>query len=319
MVADPAAGTAVENPLTTGPAPVLSGRRSVFQQSMIYVFVVGPILALVAAVPLVWGWGVDWYDLVLLAVFYTIGILGVTVGFHRHFTHRSFKAKPWLRVTMAITGMLAVQGNVLNWVAHHRRHHTFSDKEGDPHSPWLFGTSPLAVARGFWHAHTGWLFERDETNHRRFIPDLLADSAIRRVSKTFGIWIAVSLLLPAVLGGLLSWSWAGVLTGFFWGGLVRLAVCNHVTWSINSICHMLGKRPFRSRDQSRNFWPLAIASMGESWHNLHHADPTCARHGVLPGQIDISARVIWLFEKAGWAYDVRWPTTRRLEKLRADG
>ncbi|MCO1659978.1 acyl-CoA desaturase [Pseudonocardia humida] len=317
-VAPPPSGARTENPLTAGPNPVVSGRRTAFQHAMIYVFVATPMVALVAAVPLAWGWGVDWHDLVLLGVFYSIAVLGITVGFHRHFTHKAFKAKPWLRVAMAITGSLAVQGNVLNWVADHRRHHAFSDREGDPHSPWLFGTSPAAVAKGFLHAHMTWFFDRDETNQRRFVPDLLADRAIRRVSRTFGIWVAVSLLLPAVLGGLISWSWAGVVTGFFWGGLVRLAVSNHVTWSINSICHMIGERPFRSRDRSRNFWPLAILSMGESWHNLHHADPTCARHGVLRGQIDISARLIWIFEKLGWAYDVRWPTTRRLEKLRAE-
>ena len=300
---------------TSDPNPVISGRRTAFQHSLIWVFVAGPMVALALAVPLAWGWGVDWHDLVLLVVFYVPAVLGITVGFHRHFTHKSFKAKPWLRVAMAITGSLAVQGNVLNWVADHRRHHAFSDREGDPHSPWLFGTSPLAVARGFLHAHMTWFFDRNETNHRRFIPDLLADRAIVRVSKTFGIWVAVSLLLPAVLGGLISWSWAGVLTGFFWGGLVRLAISNHVTWSINSICHMIGRRPFRSRDRSHNFWPLAVLSMGESWHNLHHADPTCARHGVLPGQIDISARLIWIFEKLGWAYDVRWPTPKRLARL----
>jgi stearoyl-CoA desaturase (delta-9 desaturase) len=303
------------DPLRSGPNPVISGRRTAFQHVLIYVVVALPMIALVVAVPLVWGWGVDWHDLLLLAVFYVIAVLGVTVGFHRHFTHKSFKAKPWLRVAMAITGSLAVQGNVLNWVADHRRHHAFSDREGDPHSPWLFGTSPLAVAKGFLHAHMTWFFDRDETNHRRFIPDLLADRAIVRVSRTFGVWVAVSLLLPAVLGGLLSWSWSGVLTGFFWGGLVRLAVSNHVTWSINSICHMVGARPFRSRDRSRNFWPLAVLSMGESWHNLHHADPTCARHGVRRGQIDISARLIRIFELLGWAHSVRWPSRRRLEKL----
>jgi stearoyl-CoA desaturase (delta-9 desaturase) len=305
------------NPLTSGPVPVISGRRTGFQHSMIYVFVALPMVALVLAVPLAWGWGVGWHDVGLFAAFYVLGCLGITVGFHRHFTHKSFKAKPWLRVAMAISGSLAVQGNVLNWVADHRRHHAFSDRNGDPHSPWLFGTSPLAVARGFFHAHMGWFFDRDETNHRRFIPDLLADRAIVRVSRTFGVWVAVSLLLPAVIGGLLTWSWVGVLTGFFWGGLVRLAVLNHVTWSINSICHMIGAQPFTARDRSRNFWPLAILSMGESWHNLHHADPTCARHGVLRGQLDISARVIWVFERLGWANEVRWPTTRRLARISA--
>jgi len=307
-----------QDPLAAGPNPVIAGRRTAFQHALIYVFVAVPMIAPVVAVPLVWGWGVDWHDLLLLAVFYVVAMLGVTVGFHRHFTHKSFKAKTWLRVVLAITGSLAVQGNVLNWTADHRRHHAFSDREGDPHSPWLFGTSPLAVARGFLHAHMTWFFDRNETNQRRFIPDLLADRAIVRVSKTFGVWVAVSLLLPAALGALISWSWTGAITGFFWGGLVRLALSNHVTWSINSICHMIGERPFRSRDRSRNFWPLAILSMGESWHNLHHADPTCARHGVLRGQIDISARLIWVFERLGWAYDVRWPTTRRLVRLTAN-
>jgi stearoyl-CoA desaturase (delta-9 desaturase) len=306
-----------ENPLKIGPVPVIDGHRTGFQHFMIYIFVAVPMVALVAAVPLVWGWGVNWHDLMLLAVFHVIAVLGVTVGFHRHFTHKSFKAKPWLRVAMAITGSLAVQGNVLNWVADHRRHHAFSDREGDPHSPWLFGTSPVAVAKGFLHAHMGWFFERDETNHKRFIPDLLADRAVMQVARTFGLWVTVSLVLPALIGGLITMSWWGAVSGFFWGGLVRLAVSNHVTWSINSICHMVGARPFRSRDRSRNFWPLAILSMGESWHNLHHADPTCARHGVLRGQIDISARTIWLFERLGWAYDVRWPTPRRLAKLAA--
>jgi len=308
---------AAPDPLTAGPVPVVDGRRTAFQHFMIYVFVALPMVALVAAVPLAWGWGVGWHDLVLLGVFHVIAVLGVTVGFHRHFTHKSFKAKPWLRVAMAITGSLAVQGNILNWVADHRRHHAFSDREGDPHSPWLHGTSPMAVAKGFLHAHMGWFFERRETNHKRFIPDLLADQAILRVARTFGFWVTASLLLPALIGGLITWSWVGALTGFFWGGLVRLAISNHVTWSVNSICHMIGAQPFHSRDRSRNFWPLAILSMGEAWHNLHHADPTCARHGVLPGQIDIAARTIWIFEKLGWAHDVRWPTPQRLAKITA--
>jgi stearoyl-CoA desaturase (delta-9 desaturase) len=301
----------------TGPKPITVGRRKGITQFAVYVFILVPFAALIAAVPLAWGWGLTWLDVGLAIFFFYFSGLGVTIGFHRHFTHGSFKAKRPMRTFLAIAGSMAVQGPPIIWVADHRRHHAFSDREGDPHSPWLFGTSPLAVARGFLHAHMTWFFDRDETNHRRFIPDLLADRAIVRISRTFGVWVAVSLLLPAALGALLSWSWEGAITGFFWGGLVRLALSNHVTWSINSICHMVGERPFRSRDRSRNFWPLAILSMGESWHNLHHADPTCARHGVLRGQIDISARLIWVFERLGWAYDVRWPTTRRLTRLTA--
>jgi len=299
------------------PAPITDGQRTMLQHVLVYAFVILPMIALVAAIPLVWGWGVQWHDLGMMAALYVVGCLGITVGFHRHFTHKSFKASTWLRVVLGVAGSLAAQGPVLNWVADHRRHHAYSDKEGDPHSPWLFGTSAPAVAKGFIHAHFGWLLDRGKTNLRRFVPDLLADRAILRVSNSFGWLVAASLLLPALIGGLVTWSWWGAATGFFWGGIVRMGVLHHITWSINSICHMIGRRPFASRDRSRNFWPLAILSMGESWHNLHHADPTCARHGVLRGQVDISARLIWIFERFGWAYDVRWPTTARLAKLRA--
>jgi stearoyl-CoA desaturase (delta-9 desaturase) len=296
-------------------AELFDGRRPIAAHVSVYLFAVIPFVALLAVVPIAWGWGLSWLDLGLAAAFYTLTCLGATVGFHRYFTHSAFKARRWLRVTMAVVGSMAVQGPILHWVADHRRHHAFSDRDGDPHSPWLFGESPAALARGFWHAHMGWILERDLTNQRRFAPDLLADRDIRIVHRLFGLFTAITMLAPAVIGGLVTWSWWGALTGFFWAGLVRVAFLHHVTWSINSICHMIGRRPFAARDRSANFWPLAILSMGESWHNLHHADPTCARHGVQRGQVDVSARLIWLFEKAGWAYDVRWPTPRRLARI----
>ncbi|HEX5403214.1 MAG TPA: acyl-CoA desaturase [Pseudonocardiaceae bacterium] len=294
-----------------------AGRRPLAAHLSVYLFVAVPMLALLAAIPFAWGWGLGWLDIGLAAAGYTVTCLGVTVGFHRYFTHGAFKARRWLRVTMALVGSMAVQGPILHWVADHRRHHAFSDREGDPHSPWLFGSSPIALARGFWHAHMGWLFERDLTNQRRFAPDLLADKDIRLVHKLFGVCTIATLLAPSLIAGLVTWSWWGALTAFFWAGLVRVAVLHHVTWSINSICHMVGRRPFAARDRSANFWPLAVLTMGESWHDLHHADPTCARHGVGRGQIDVSARLIWMFEQAGWAYDVRWPTPRRLARLAA--
>ncbi|HKN98138.1 MAG TPA: acyl-CoA desaturase [Pseudonocardiaceae bacterium] len=301
--------------LTNGPKPVVSGRRHGWAQLAVYLFVAVPMIGLVAAIPFAWGWGLSWVDVVLAVVFFYVSGLGVTVGYHRHFTHSSFKAKRWLRVVLAVCGGMAVQGPVIIWVADHRRHHAFSDREGDPHSPWLFGTSPLAIAKGFWHAHMGWLFDRDLTNKQRFAPDLLADQDIVRVSKLFWLTTIATVALPTLLGGLITWSWWGALTAFFWAGLVRIAVLHHVTWSTNSICHMLGERPFAARDRSANFWPLAVLSFGESWHNLHHADPTCARHGVRRGQIDTSARLIWMFEKFGWVRDVRWPTPQRLARL----
>ena len=298
-----------------GAKPVIDGRRHAWSQFAVYVFVLVPMVALIAAIPFAWGWGLTWLDVVLAAVFYLVSCLGVTIGYHRHFTHSSFKARRGLRVALAVAGSMGVQGPPIIWVADHRRHHAFSDRDGDPHSPWLFGTSPAAIARGFWHAHMGWLFDRDTTNKQRFAPDLLADKDIVRVNDLFWLTTVATLLLPPLIGGLVTWSWWGALTAFFWASLVRVAVLHHVTWSTNSICHMIGERPFAARDKSANFWPLAILSMGESWHNLHHADPTCARHGVQRGQIDISARLIWVFEKFGWAHDVRWPTPQRLARI----
>jgi stearoyl-CoA desaturase (Delta-9 desaturase) len=296
---------------------LLAGQRRVSAHVAVYLFVIVPFVALIAAVPVAWGWGLTWIDVGLAAFWYTVTCLGVTVGFHRYFTHGSFKAKRPLRVALAVVGSMAVQGPILHWVADHRRHHAFSDKQGDPHSPWLFGSSPAALARGFWHAHLGWVLNRDLTNQDRFAPDLLADSAIGRVHRLFGALTAVTLLVPAAMGGLLTWSWWGAVTAFFWAGLVRITFLHHVTWSVNSVCHIVGDRPFASRDRSANVGPLAILSMGESWHNLHHADPTSARHGVKRGQIDISARVIWILERFGWAYDVRWPTASRLARIAA--
>jgi stearoyl-CoA desaturase (delta-9 desaturase) len=281
------------------------------------VFVVLPFAALLAAVPLAWGWGLSGLDIGLAALFYFLTMGGATIGFHRLFTHRSFTARRPLRVALAVVGSMALQGPVITWVADHRRHHAFTDREGDPHSPWLFGTTPAAVAKGFWHSHFGWMLNHDLTNPARFAPDLLADPDIVRISRQFPFWTAVSLCAPAVLGGLITWSPWGALTAFFWAGLVRVGLVHHVTWSVNSICHMIGDRPWTRRDRSTNFWPLAVATMGESWHNLHHADPTCARHGVGPGQVDMSARIIAWFEHLGWAYDVRWPTPRRLARLTA--
>jgi stearoyl-CoA desaturase (delta-9 desaturase) len=296
---------------------MLSGQAGFTELVTIRAFLIIPFVALLVAIPAVWGWGISWIDIVLAAAMYTLSTLGITVGYHRYFTHGAFKARRPLRIALAIMGSLAAQGPVTTWVADHRRHHAFSDREGDPHSPWLFGTSPAALAKGFWHAHMGWLFGRDRTNVDRFAPDLARDRGIRIVDRLFPLWVALTVLVPAAVAGVITLSWWEVLTGFLWAGLARVAFQHHVTWSVNSICHMLGDRPFASRDRSANFWPLAILSMGESWHNSHHADPTAARHGVRRGQIDISARTIWLFERFGWAQDVRWTSPQRLAKLSA--
>ncbi|OUC98993.1 acyl-CoA desaturase [Streptosporangium minutum] len=280
------------------------------------VIVAAPLIALIAAVPFAWGWGLGWSDIVIAGVFYVITGLGVTVGLHRHFTHGSFKAKRPLKIALGIAGSLSLEMSVLDWVATHRKHHKFSDKEGDPHSPWRFGTGFRAVTKGLLWAHMGWLFETDRANREKYAPDLVKDPDIVKLHKYFPVLAITSLVLPGLLGGLLTMSWWGMATGFFWGTLVRIGLLHHVTWSINSICHVFGEEVFESRDKSRNVWWLAVPSFGESWHNLHHSDPTCARHGALKGQIDLSAGVIRGFEKAGWAYDVRWPTPERLAAKR---
>jgi stearoyl-CoA desaturase (delta-9 desaturase) len=315
----PAGPATQADPAATRPAtrPDLAEEpATVAQRTLVGVFVVVPLLALIAAIPLAWGWGLGWHDVVIALVFYWLSGLGVTVGFHRYFTHGSFKAKTGLRVALAVFGTMAIEGPVFNWVADHRRHHKYSDREGDPHSPWRYGDDTKALAKGLAYAHMLWLFDENKTSQEKFIPDLLADRKLRIVHKLFPVIVLTSMLAPALIGGLWGMSWHGALTAFFWASLVRVALLHHVTWSINSICHTFGTEEFEVRDKARNVSWLAIASFGESWHNLHHADPTCARHGVLKGQLDPSARVIWALEKLGWAYDVRWPDARRLEAKR---
>ncbi|QGN59128.1 fatty acid desaturase [Nostocoides sp. HKS02] len=316
--------TATPTARTTSSAPptadqdeaVAPERKHGGEQVALALFIAIPFLALLAAAPVAWGWGLGWHDIVIALVMYAVAGHGITVGFHRHFTHGSFKARRGLKIALAVAGSLAIEGPVVRWVADHRRHHAFSDREGDPHSPWRYGETIPALAKGLWWAHTGWLFDVEQTPRSKYAPDLMADQDLQRVDRAFPTLVAVSMLLPPVVGGLWSMSWAGALTAFFWGSLVRVALLHHVTWSINSICHAMGERPFKSRDRSGNVWWLAVLSMGESWHNLHHADPTCARHGVEKGQVDSSARVIWAFEKLGWARDVRWPSAKRLDARR---
>src|SRR6266487_1589291 len=287
--------------------------RSNFERVMVAIFTGLPMLALIAAVPMAWVWGLlNWQTAVIGIAFYGFSGLGIAMGFHRYFTHGSFKSSRAFKIALAVAGTLAIEGPLLTWVADHRRHHKYSDKEGDPHSPWRFGNDWKALTKGLLYAHMGWMFNPNRTSQERFCPDLLADSDMRRVSGAFPAIVAISLLLPALIGGLWSMSWQGALTAFFWASLVRISLLHHVTWSINSICHTFGEESFEVRDKSRNVAWLAIASFGESWHNLHHADPTCARHGALKGQIDPGARVIWALERLGLAYDVRWPDADRL-------
>jgi stearoyl-CoA desaturase (Delta-9 desaturase) len=287
--------------------------RSTFERVAVGIFTGVPMLALVAAIPVAWAFGwLDWQAIVIGVAFYLFSGLGIAMGFHRYFTHGSYKANRPLKIALAVAGSMAIEGPLLDWVSDHRRHHKYSDKEGDPHSPWRFGDDWKALTKGMAWAHMGWLFDRDVTSHKKFSPDWLADDDIVAIHRLFPALVAVTLLLPALIGGLWTMSWKGALIAFLWASLVRVSFLHHVTWSINSICHTFGVREFEARDKSKNVAWLAVLSFGESWHNLHHADPTCARHGVFKGQIDIAARCIWLVEKFGWVSDVRWPDESRL-------
>ncbi len=281
-------------------------------------FVVIPLIAVACALPIAWGGWLSWLDITLAIGLWLLTAGGITVGYHRYFTHGSFKANRTVKIVLAVLGSLAIEGSLDQWVADHRKHHKFSDEVGDPHSPWRFGTSKKAIGKGLLFAHVGWLFDDDNTGIDKYAPDIAADKDLNWISKHFSAFVIASLLLPAVLGGRITWSWMGAVTAVFWAGLVRVAFVHHVTWSINSICHVFGNRPFTSRDLSSNVAWLAIPSLGESWHNLHHVDPTAARHGVMKGQIDISASFIKGMEKTGLATDVRWPKAERLAKKLKD-
>ena len=298
-------------------APPQTPTQRVLQITVTAVLVVGPFAGLVAAVCLLWGRGVGYADAGLALFFYLLTGFGVTVGFHRCLTHRSFTARPGLRVALALAGSMSFQGEVNSWVAVHRRHHAFTDRPGDPHSPYRYGTGVIAQLRGLLHAHAGWLFRNDPTSRQTYAPDMLADPAMLAISRAFPALCVVSLALPFGIGWAIGGA-RGALLALLWAGLVRIFLLQHVTWSVNSLCHLLGSRPYTTRrhDRATNLWPLALLSFGESWHNTHHSDPACARHGVDRGQIDLSAGLIRVFERLGWVTAVRWPSAARLEKHR---
>ena len=270
--------------------------------------IIAPLLGVVAVPFIVWGWGFRWTDLGLLLSLYILTALGITVGYHRLFVHRSFETFMPVKFIFAVLGSMAVQGSLMNWVAQHRRHHQHSDTAGDPHSPHGHGQGVLGVVRGVWPAHVGWLFDPDPPDLVRSVPDLRQSRALRMASLLFPVWIALGLLIPAALGGLMTTTWAGVWTGLIWGGVVRIFLVHHVTWSVNSACHLWGRRPYRSDDESRNNAVFGFLAMGEGWHNTHHAFPSSARHGLRWWQIDVSYWVIWTLARLGLAWNVKLPT-----------
>jgi stearoyl-CoA desaturase (delta-9 desaturase) len=276
--------------------------------------VVLPFAAFLAAVITLWNRYVTWSHLAILVGMYLVTALGITVGYHRLFTHRAFETSRWLRVTFAILGSMAVEGPVLGWVADHRKHHAFSDQEGDPHSPHVgHGEGLLAAFRGLYHAHIGWLFQHEGmTSARRYAKDLVVDRDLRLVSRLFGLFVVLGLLLPAGIAYLIGGTLEAALLGLLWGGLVRVFFVHHITWSINSVCHFFGRRRFDTKDESRNVFWLALPSLGEAWHHNHHAFPSSAMHGLRWWEVDLSGLVIRGLERIGLAWKVVRVTPERV-------
>jgi stearoyl-CoA desaturase (delta-9 desaturase) len=270
--------------------------------------VVVPFLGVIVGGVVLWHRFLGPRDLAIFGVMYLLSAVGVTVGFHRLLTHRAFKTRPWLRYTFAVLGSLSVQGAVIDWVADHRKHHTFTDEDGDPHSPHIDAGKGLSgVLAGLWHAHVGWLFQtHGQASSKRYAPDLISDPVMRRISRSFPLIALASLAVPFLAGLLLSHGSAveGGLTALLWAGLVRIFLVHHVTWSINSICHFFGNRRFATDDHSTNVFWLALPSLGEAWHHNHHAFPRSACHGLRWYELDPSAWLILGLERIGLAWDV---------------
>jgi stearoyl-CoA desaturase (delta-9 desaturase) len=267
---------------------------------------------------MLFGRGVTLVELLLGVCFYALAGHGATAGYHRMAAHRSFVATRGAKIGLCLAGSLAFEGGVISWVANHRRHHAFTDLEGDPHSPHIDTHATWTRTRGAIHAHIGWLFSGEDLDAERWAPDLLADRDLVVIDRLFPLMCVVSLGAPALLAWAITGTFAGAIGGFVWGGLVRVFLLHHATFGVNSACHIWGNRPFKTRlaDRSTNFAPLALLSMGEGWHNLHHSNPTFARHGVLRGQPDSTARLIGLLERTGQVSAVRWPSEAGIEERR---
>ena len=267
--------------------------------------VIVPLAGVLSAVVLLWNQLVGWTDLAILALMYVVTALGVTVGYHRLLTHGAFDAPRPVRYALAALGSMAVQGSVIDWVADHRKHHAFTDEDGDPHSPHGHGGGLPGALRGLWHAHMGWLFEtQGHADKRRFARELMEDPGMRRITRLFPLLVLAGLALPFALGWAVTGSVDGGLTALLWGGAVRIFLVHHVTWSVNSVCHFFGRRRFSTDDRSTNVFWLALPSLGESWHHNHHAFPRSAIHGLRWWELDVSGAVIALLEKLGLARNV---------------
>ena len=264
-----------------------------------------PFLGFVVAVVLLWNTLVGWTDLAVMLVMYVVSGYGVTLGFHRLLTHRSFQTFKPVEYALAVLGSVAVQGPVMSWVADHRKHHAHTDKEGDPHSPHGHGSGLRGAVSGLWYAHMGWLFLASGTSdHSRYARELYEDRGMRFIHRAFGLWVVSGLLLPAAIGYVFEPTLAGAAKAALWGGPVRIFALHHVTWSINSVCHFFGTRRFDVDDHSTNVFWLSLLSFGESWHHNHHTFPRSARHGLRWYELDPTAWLIRGMRRVRLAWNV---------------
>jgi len=291
----------------------LSARELRLQRRITLLLTVSPLLGVGLAIWWLWGVGISPLDFGLFLGFYTATGLGITVGFHRLFTHRAFHAVKPVRVALAVMGSMAVEGSAIQWCATHRRHHAYADQYGDPHSPHLAKAAGFkGVLIGLWHAHVGWFFSQERSDPREWTPDLLADPAIVRVDRRFGRLTLVSFFLPPLIGLVATGTLGGMVSAFLWGSIVRIFLLHHVTWSINSICHFYGKEAYQARDESRNVWPMSAISFGESWHNNHHAFPWSARLGLRIWQVDPGWYLIRTLKALRLVSKVKVPSVKQM-------
>ena len=294
---------------------LVAEKTSILQKVLTLVFVWMPPVVLLWCILRGWSSYVDRLSIVLFVIFTAVSGFGVTIGFHRHFTHGSFKTYSFIRYIFVVLGSFAVQKNPLEWVAFHRVHHQHSDQVGDPHSPHTHGGGWWGSVRGFYHAHMGW-FSKKLPNQEHYIKDLLKDRGLVLMSNLFLVWVAVGLLLPGVIAFLVTGSVRSAVLGFVWGGVIRLGFVYHLTWSVNSICHIWGTRRFNTKDESRNNWILGPIGCGEGWHNNHHAIQTSARHGLVWYELDPSWWIIRFMKSLRLVWDVRVPTREEIARLR---
>jgi Fatty-acid desaturase len=276
---------------------------SIWYKFVVLLVVVIPFLATIYAITLVWQRYVTALDIAMMLVMYVISGMGITIGFHRLLTHRSFETNKYLRGMFLIMGSMAVEGPAATWASTHIQHHAHSDKEDDPHSP----------LEGLWHAHIGWMFSDKPANIKKYGAWLLKDEQVMFFSRTFFIWVGLGILIPMLVGAA-AYGWEGLWRGLLWGGLVRIFITHHITWSVNSVCHTFGSRMFHTSDRSYNNWIVGLLAFGEGWHNNHHAFPRAAFHGMRWWQVDLSAYVIKLLAKVGLVWNIWQPSPEMQQK-----